>query len=28
MTPPVLIDIKNLFDRQSATTAGFYYKSL
>ena len=28
MTPPVLIDIKNLFDRQAATTAGFYYKSL
>ena len=28
MTPPVLIDIKNLFDRQTATTAGFYYKSL
>ena len=28
MTPPVLIDIKNLFNRQTATTAGFYYKSL
>jgi len=28
MTPPVLIDIKNLFDRKTATAAGFYYKSL
>ena len=28
MKPPVLIDIKNLFDRKSATAAGFYYKSL
>jgi UDP-N-acetyl-D-glucosamine/UDP-N-acetyl-D-galactosamine dehydrogenase len=28
MTPPVLIDIKNLFDRKAAETAGFYYKSL
>ena len=28
MTPPVLIDIKNLFDRQAAIAAGFYYKSL
>ena len=28
MTPPVLIDIKNLFNRQTATAAGFYYKSL
>ena len=28
MTPPVLIDIKNLFDRQTAIAAGFYYKSL
>ncbi len=28
MTPPVLIDIKNLFDRPAAIAAGFYYKSL
>jgi len=28
MTPPVLIDIKNLFDRKTATAAGFHYKSL
>jgi UDP-N-acetyl-D-galactosamine dehydrogenase len=28
MNPPVLIDIKNLFDRQTAQAAGFYYKSL
>ena len=28
MTPPVLIDIKNLIDRQAAIAAGFYYKSL
>ena len=28
MKPPVLIDIKNLFDRNTATAAGFYYKSL
>jgi UDP-N-acetyl-D-galactosamine dehydrogenase len=28
MTPPVLMDIKNLFDRQAAEAAGFWYKSL
>jgi len=28
MNPPVLIDIKNLFDRALAKAAGFYYKSL
>jgi len=28
MNPPVLIDIKHLFDRKSAEAAGFYYKSL
>jgi UDP-N-acetyl-D-glucosamine/UDP-N-acetyl-D-galactosamine dehydrogenase len=28
MSPPVLIDIKNLFDRKAAETAGFYYRSL
>ncbi len=28
MNPPVLIDIKNLFDRKLAEAAGFYYKSL
>lgn len=28
MSPPVLIDIKNLFNRQAAEAAGFYYKSL
>jgi UDP-N-acetyl-D-galactosamine dehydrogenase len=28
MTPPVLIDIKNLFDRKAALAAGFHYKSL
>jgi len=28
MNPPVLIDIKNLFDRRAAEAAGFYYKSL
>ena len=28
MSPPVLIDIKNLFDRHAAETAGFYYQSL
>jgi UDP-N-acetyl-D-galactosamine dehydrogenase len=28
MSPPVLIDIKNLFDRQTAQAAGFNYKSL
>jgi UDP-N-acetyl-D-galactosamine dehydrogenase len=28
MSPPVLIDIKNLFDRKAAQAAGFYYKSL
>ena len=28
MTPPVLIDINNLFDRRTATATGFYYKSL
>ena len=28
MSPPVLIDIKNLFDRKAALAAGFYYKSL
>ena len=28
MQPPVLIDIKNLFDRRAAEAAGFYYKSL
>jgi UDP-N-acetyl-D-galactosamine dehydrogenase len=28
MNPPVLIDIKNLFDRKAAEAAGFYYKSL
>jgi nucleotide sugar dehydrogenase len=28
MSPPVLIDIKNLFNRKAAQDAGFYYKSL
>jgi nucleotide sugar dehydrogenase len=28
MNPPVLIDIKNLFDRRAAQAAGFYYRSL
>jgi UDP-N-acetyl-D-galactosamine dehydrogenase len=28
MTPPVLIDLKNLFDRRAALAAGFHYKSL
>lgn len=28
MNPPVLIDIKNLFDRRAAEAAGFYYRSL
>ncbi|HUJ10180.1 MAG TPA: nucleotide sugar dehydrogenase [Verrucomicrobiae bacterium] len=28
MNPPVLIDIKNLFERQAAQAAGFHYKSL
>ena len=28
MQPPVLIDIKNLFDRQAAIAAGFHYQSL
>jgi UDP-N-acetyl-D-glucosamine/UDP-N-acetyl-D-galactosamine dehydrogenase len=28
MNPPVLIDLKNLFDRKSAQAAGFYYQSL
>jgi UDP-N-acetyl-D-glucosamine/UDP-N-acetyl-D-galactosamine dehydrogenase len=28
MNPPVLIDIKNLFDRKAAQAAGFYYKNL
>ena len=28
MNPPVLIDIKNLFDGPTAQAAGFYYKSL
>jgi nucleotide sugar dehydrogenase len=28
MAPPVLIDIKNLFDRHAAQAAGFYYTSL
>ncbi|HTS18254.1 MAG TPA: nucleotide sugar dehydrogenase [Verrucomicrobiae bacterium] len=28
MSPPVLIDIKNLFDRKTAESAGFYYRSL
>ena len=28
MSPPVLIDIKNLFDRHAAQAAGFYYTSL
>jgi UDP-N-acetyl-D-galactosamine dehydrogenase len=28
MNPPVLIDIKNLFDRSTAEAAGFHYKSL
>jgi UDP-N-acetyl-D-galactosamine dehydrogenase len=28
MSPPVVIDIKNLFDRKAAQAAGFYYKSL
>jgi UDP-N-acetyl-D-mannosaminuronate dehydrogenase len=28
MNPPVLIDIKNLFDRKAAQAAGFYYKSV
>jgi UDP-N-acetyl-D-galactosamine dehydrogenase len=28
MSPPVLIDIKNLFDRKAAESAGFYYRSL
>jgi UDP-N-acetyl-D-galactosamine dehydrogenase len=28
MQPPVLVDIKNLFNRQTAEAAGFYYESL
>jgi len=28
MSPPVLIDIKNLFGRHAAEAAGFYFKSL
>ena len=28
MSAPVLIDIKNLFDRHAAEAAGFYFKSL
>ncbi|HUK82561.1 MAG TPA: nucleotide sugar dehydrogenase [Verrucomicrobiae bacterium] len=28
MNPPVLIDLKNLFDRRSAQAAGFHYQSL
>ena len=28
MTPPVLIDIKNRFDRAEAAAAGFYYRTL
>jgi UDP-N-acetyl-D-galactosamine dehydrogenase len=28
MSPPVLIDIKNLFDRKAAESVGFYYRSL
>jgi UDP-N-acetyl-D-galactosamine dehydrogenase len=28
MNPPVLVDIKNLFDRKAALAAGFYYQSL
>lgn len=28
MNPPVLVDLKNLFDRNAAQAAGFYYKSL
>jgi UDP-N-acetyl-D-galactosamine dehydrogenase len=28
MTPPVLVDIKNLFSRQAAVAAGFHYQSL
>ncbi len=28
MNPPVLIDIRNFFDRKAALAAGFYYKSL
>ena len=28
MASPVLIDIKNLFDRHAAEAAGFYFKSL
>lgn len=28
MNPPVLVDIKNLFDRKAAQAAGFWYKSL
>ena len=28
MQPPVLIDIKNFYDRKTAEAAGFYYKSL
>jgi UDP-N-acetyl-D-galactosamine dehydrogenase len=28
MSPPVLIDIKNLFQRHAAEAAGFYFKSL
>ncbi len=28
MNPPILIDLKNLFDRQAAEAAGFHYQSL
>jgi UDP-N-acetyl-D-galactosamine dehydrogenase len=28
MTPPVLVDIKSLFDRQTAESAGFYYSGM
>jgi UDP-N-acetyl-D-galactosamine dehydrogenase len=28
MNPPVLIDLKNLFDRNAASAAGFHYQSL
>ncbi len=28
MSPPVLLDLKNLFDRKMAEQAGFYYRSL
>lgn len=28
MKPPVLIDIKNLFDRKASEAAGLYHKSL